>query len=112
MVEQWNRHAELELLLPSQNIFRHSHAFWAGKLHQVPEYGEQQREFMLSRLGWFERELGTREYIAGHRFTVADITAMCAIDFARISKVRLDPEAHPNLTAWHARVAGRPSSKA
>jgi hypothetical protein len=37
---------------------------------------------------------------------------VCAIDFARISKIRLDPETQPNLTAWHARVSVRPSMKA
>jgi glutathione S-transferase len=112
VVEQWNRHAELELLLPVAQIYRNTHAFWHSRIKQSPEYGEILRELVAARLDWFERELGTRQYIAGERFTVADITAMCAIDFARISKIRLDPATQPNLTAWHARVAARPSAAA
>jgi glutathione S-transferase len=50
--------------------------------------------------------------MAGERFSVADITALCAIDFGKISDVRLKPELHPNLIAWHQRVNERPSAKA
>jgi glutathione S-transferase len=112
VIEQWNRHAELELLLPIAQIFRNTHAFWQSRIKQSHEYGEILRELVGARLGWFERELGNRQFIAGERFTVADITAMCAIDFARISKIRLDPATQPNLSAWHERVAARPSAKA
>ncbi|HEY1548085.1 MAG TPA: glutathione S-transferase family protein [Kofleriaceae bacterium] len=111
-IEQWNRHAELELLIPIALIFRNTHAFWQSRIKQAPDYGEIMRDQTTARLDWFERELAGREYIAGNRFSVADITAVCAIDFARISKIRLDPETQPNLTAWHARVSVRPSMKA
>jgi len=111
-IEQWNRHAELELLVPIALIFRNTHAFWHDRIKQAPEFGEIMREQVGARLAWFERELAGRQYIAGDRFTVADITALCAIDFAKISKIRLDPATQPNLSAWHERVNARPSSKA
>ncbi|HEY0989619.1 MAG TPA: glutathione S-transferase family protein [Kofleriaceae bacterium] len=111
-IEQWNRHAELELLLPIAQVFRNTHAFWAGRIKQAPEYGEILRETVLSRFDWIERELAQRPYLAGPRFTVADITALCAIDFGRISKLRIKPETQPNLAAWHTRVSERPSAKA
>jgi len=111
-IEMWNRHAELELLLPIAQVFRNSHAFWQGKIKQAPDFAEIMKEQIALRLDWLEGELGRREYFAGNRFTVADITALCAIDFARISKLRLDPATQPNLVAWHGRVSGRPSAKA
>jgi glutathione S-transferase len=111
-IEMWNRHAELELLLPVAQVFRNSHVFWQGKIKQAPDFAAIMKEQLALRLEWLEEELGRREYMAGNRFTVADITAMCAIDFARISKIRLDPATQPNLSAWHARVSARPSSKA
>jgi glutathione S-transferase len=111
-IEQWNRHAELELLIPIALIFRNTHAFWHDKIKQAPEYGEIMREQVAHRLAWFERELGTRQFIAGDRFTVADITALCAIDFAKITKIRLDPAIQPNLSAWHDRISARPSANA
>ena len=50
--------------------------------------------------------------MAGERFSVADITALCAIDFGKVSDIRLNAETHPNLVAWHKRVSERPSTKA
>jgi glutathione S-transferase len=60
----------------------------------------------------FERVLAQRPYFAGQRFTVADITALCAIDFGKVSNIRIKPDVHPQIAAWHARVSERPSSKA
>ena len=74
--------------------------------------GEIMRELVCSRFDWIEGELAQRSYLAGPRFTVADITALCAIDFGKISNLRIKAETHPNLAAWYARVSGRPSAKA
>ena len=111
-IEQWNRHAELELLLPIAQVFRNNNAFWVGRIKQSAEYGEIMRELVSGRFDWFDEELGQRKYLAGPRFTVADITALCAIDFGKVSNLRIKPETHPNLAAWHARVSARPSAKA
>jgi glutathione S-transferase len=111
-IEQWNRHAELELLYPFTQVFRNTHKFWIGRIKQVPEFGEVMREHLAVRFDWLDTELATRSYFAGNRFSVADITAMCAIDFGKVSNIRLDAAKHPHLAAWHARVSERPSSKA
>jgi glutathione S-transferase len=111
-IEQWNRHAELELLFPIAQVFRNSHEFWVGRIKQVPEFAEVMREHVATRLDWLDGELAHREYFAGSRFSVADITAMCALDFGKVSDIRIQPATHPHLAAWHARVAGRPSAKA
>jgi glutathione S-transferase len=112
VIEQWNRHAELELLIPIAQVFRNTNAFWQGRIRQSPEFGEIMREQVLGRFDWLDQELAQREYLAGPRFTVADITALCAIDFGKVSNLRIKPDTHPNLAAWHARVSGRPSAKA
>ena len=109
-IEQWNRHAELELLLPIAQIFRNTNPFWNGRIKQSAEFGEITREVACGRFDWFEGELAQRPYIAGPRFTVADITALCAIDFGKVSKLRVNAETHPNLAAWHARISARPSA--
>jgi glutathione S-transferase len=111
-IEMWNRHAELELLWPISQVFRNTHQFWIGKIKQAPEFGAIMREHLTQRLEWLEGELGKRPYMAGERFTVADITALCAIDFGKVVSVRLDATTQPNLSAWHARVTDRPSAKA
>lgn len=111
-IEQWNRHAELELLLPITQVFRNTNAFWVGRIKQSADYGEIVRELVGTRFDWIEEELAQRPYLAGPRFTVADITALCAIDFGKVSNLRIKAETHPNLAAWHQRVSERPSAKA
>ncbi len=111
-VEMWNRHAELELLWPIAQIFRNTHKFWEGRIKQAPDFALLMREQLGERLEWFESELGRRTFMAGDRYTIADITAMCALDFGKVSDVRLKAETHPNLVAWHERVTERPSAKA
>jgi glutathione S-transferase len=110
-IEQWNRHAELEVLFPVAQTFRNTHAFWAGRIKQCADYGAITREIVAERLAWFDAELGKRPYVAGERFSVADITLVCAIDFGKVVNIRLGDE-HANLRRWHASVAARPTYKA
>lgn len=112
VIEQWNRHAELELLYPVSQVFRNEHAFWQGRIKQAPDFGAIMREVLAERFDWLDRELATRAYFANDRFSVADITAMCAIDFGKVSNLRIDGAKHPHLKAWHERVSARPSAKA
>jgi glutathione S-transferase len=112
ITEMWNRHAELELLYPIAQVFRNTNDFWKGRIRQSPEFGEIMRERVAERFEWLDGELANREYFAGPRFTIADITALCAIDFGKVSNIRIDATKHPHLGAWHARISARPSTKA
>lgn len=111
-IEMWNRHAELELLIPISQVFRNTNKFWEGKIKQAPDFAGIMRELVAGRFDWVEHELQQRPYLAGERFTVADITALCAIDFGKVSQIRIDAATHPALAAWHQRVSERPSAKA
>ena len=111
VVEMWNRRMELALLLPIADSFRQRHEFFMGRIRQLPEYAELQKANALDALGWLDGELANRRYIAGERFTIADITAMIAIDFGRVSKIGIAPE-QKNLARWHGEVSSRPSAKA
>jgi len=59
-----------------------------------------------------DHEPNGREFIASDRFTIADITALVAIDFgSRLADVQIAPSlAH--LTRWHETVSKRASVKA
>ncbi len=111
-IEQWNRNAELELLFPIAQVFRNTHAFWQGKLEQVPAFGELMRKHVVERMSWLDRELASRPFLAGDAYSIADITAMCALDFAKIVSLRIDPAVTPNLERWRQAVSSRPSAKA
>ena len=112
VIEQWNRHAELDMLFPIAQVFRNTHDFWKTRLEQAPEFGAIMRRVVLERMQWLDRELGERPFLAGERFTVADITLVCGLDFAKISNIRIDPAATPNLARWREQCGTRPSLKA
>ncbi len=107
-IEMWNRRMEFELMLNMTGCFRHSHPYWEGRIDQVPAYGELCRQNAEARMSWLEAELADREYIAGDRFTIADITAICAFGIGRVAKIRI-PGDYDNLTRWHDAVSERPS---
>jgi glutathione S-transferase len=111
VVEMWQRRMEYEVFLPITQVFRNGHAFFKGRIPQVPEYGEVCRKHAEQRLEWLDGVLADRPFVAGERYTIADITALCAIDFGRVSNIRVTPE-QPNLVRWHAAVSSRPSAKA
>jgi glutathione S-transferase len=111
IVEMWNRRMELEVANPIMQVFRNTHPFFKGRIPQVPEFGETCRKAAEQRLAWLDEVLADREFIAGERYTIADITALVGVDFGRVSKIRIQPE-QKNLTRWHAAVSARPSAKA
>lgn len=111
LVEMWQRRMELEVFGPITQVFRNSHPFFAGRIPQVPEWGEVCRAAAEARLAWLDTVLAEREFIAGDRYTIADITTLCGVDFGRVSKIRIQPE-QTNLARWHATVSARPSAKA
>jgi glutathione S-transferase len=111
LVEMWQRRMEFEIFLPIAQVFRNTHELFKGRVIQVPEYGEACRAVSSSRLAWLDEVLGEREWVAGDRFTIADITAVCGIDFGRLTDIRIQPE-QKNLTRWHEAVSSRPGAKA
>jgi glutathione S-transferase len=111
LVEMWNRRMEFNILQPIADAFRQRHDFFKGRIRQLAEYAEVQRLNAEDGLDWLDRELASRHFIAGEQFSIADITAVVAIDFGRVSKIAIKPD-QLNLARWHAEVSARPSTKA
>jgi glutathione S-transferase len=111
VVEMWQRRMELEIFQPIANVFVHTHEWFKGRRPQVPEYGEACRTHALARMRWLDGELATRPYVAGDRFTIADITALVGIDWGRVTRTRVPGEC-TNLLRWHELVSSRPSARA
>ena len=111
IVEMWNRRMELDLFFPVAQAFRNTSDFFKGRIPQVPEWGKVCKESALKRLEWLDKELAKREFIAGDRYSIADITALVAVDFGRPTNIRIAPE-QKNLARWYQAVASRPSAKA
>ena len=110
-VEMWQRRMEHEILDNIAAVFRMTHDFFKGRIRQVPEWGEACREQAMKRFEWLDGVLADREFVAGERFTIADITAMVGFDFGRVTKTSFSPE-NKNISRWHASVSARPSAEA
>lgn len=111
LVEMWQRRMEFEIFQPIANVFVHTHEWFKGRRAQVPEYGEACRKHALARMKWLDEVLAARPFVAGDRYTIADITALCGIDWGRVTKTRVPAEC-TNLLRWHERVSSRPSARA
>jgi len=111
VVEMWQRRMELELFRYVTGCFQNTHDFFKGRIEQIPAFGEVCRKTARARLAWLDRDLANRPFIAGDRYTIADITALCALDFGRVVDIRIAPE-QKNLLRWYESVSSRPSAKA
>jgi glutathione S-transferase len=111
-VEMWNRRAELNLMFCVTQVFRHSHpAMKELEVPQVPDWAEANKPRIGEYLYMLDGELKNRPFVAGDRYSVADITTLCAIDFMKPIRTPV-PEDCANVKRWHAEVSARPSAKA
>lgn len=112
LVEMWNRRAEINFFSNVAAVFRHLHpAMKELEVPQVPAYAEAMRPRALWFLELLDKELGTREFVAGDHYSVADITTLVAVDFMKPARLTM-PETALNVRRWHAAVSARPSAKA
>ena len=111
-IEMWQRRLEWHLFLPVAQVFRHSHPHMAKmEQPQVADWAAANRPRVLRNMAIFDGVLRDRPYIAGERFTVADITGLVALDFTKPARIAVPPELE-NLTRWRAALAARPSAAA
>ena len=112
LVEMWNRRCDLNFLLGVAQVFRHLHPAAATlEVPQVAAWGEANRPKVLDILTVLDAQLGKHQFIAGDTFSVADITAMVAVDFMKPAKIDM-PTHLNNVRRWHSEVSARPSAKA
>lgn len=112
LVEMWNRRCEINFFSNVAAVFRHLHpAMKELEVPQVPAYAEAMRPRAIWFLELLDRELNSREFVAGDRYTVADITTLCAVDFMKPARLVM-PDGLTNVKRWHAAVSARPSAKA
>jgi glutathione S-transferase len=111
-VEMWNRRCEINFLANVANVFRHLHpAMKELEVPQVPEWGEANKPRVTDFLAILDGQLKSAPFVAGGRFSVADITALVAYEFMKPAKLAV-PDGLANVRRWYADVSARPSAKA
>ena len=110
-IEMWDRRAELLFAMPLMMWVRHgSPVLSAVEREQTPELAAYYQKQAMRLAKWFDRELGARAWIAGERFTIADITVACGMDFAKMMRWRPGDDL-PNLKRWRTALGDRAAGK-
>jgi glutathione S-transferase len=114
-VASWNARIEGECFMAIAEVLRNTAKGMIGRAlpgpnnyEQIPELAERGRARLLHFLDRFEAHMQGREWAAIDSFSLADITAGVALDFASWVKVDAN-EGRPAIAAWRARLAARPS---
>ena len=117
-IESWQRHMEFDGLNPTGEMFRNSFDPFKNRglpglenVQAIPELAARGKAGVERFYERLEQRLSQSTYIAGERYTIADITALCVVDFASFAKMGI-PEANTSTRRWHADVSARPSAKA
>lgn len=117
--EMWERMSEFEGLLAVAESFRNAKRSFAGRalpgvpgeLAQIPELIERGKQRAALYFDKLDARLGEARFLAGERFTVADITAYCTVDFARFIEIGVSDD-RPHLARWRDEMAERDSIRA
>ncbi len=118
LVATWNAKIEFEGLMAVAEILRNSSKSMVNRATtgpnnyaQIPDLAVRGRQRINHFLDVLNKRLAGREFIATDDFTVADITALVVIDFAKWVKVEPSEE-HGNIKRWHTVISARPSAQA
>ena len=107
-IEMWYSRVTYELIVPLMHGFRHTHPHMAQMENQNQKYGLAQRELAVESLDVYDNIIASREYIAGERFTYADIQMVTSLQFlVRLNK--LDLKDYNNLNDYINQVSSRSS---
>lgn len=106
-IEMWDRRMELLFSMPLMMWVRHGNPVLAAvERNQTPEVASFNQGQAMRMAKWLNTELATREWIAGDRFTIADITAVCGVDFAKMMRWRPGDDL-PHLKRWRDAIGAR-----
>jgi glutathione S-transferase len=118
VVTALNRQIERDGFLAAMDALRNTAAGLKGRAvpgphdyEQIPELAERGRKRIEHFFRDMDARLSGRAFVAGDRYTIADISALIVVDFAGRLKLAV-PDDYANLRRWYAAVSGRPSAKA
>jgi glutathione S-transferase len=109
----WVWRVELNVAEPMANGFRYAEglAMFKDRVHVIPQAADDLKATAREKLAWLDGLMAGKDFLAGDRFTLADVILYSFVDFAAGVGQPRDP-ALENLEAWFARVSARPSAEA
>lgn len=111
-IAMWQKRVEDGLMDAGTTYFHHATpGLGALEKYQNKDWGLKNRERATETMRWLDAELADRRYIGGDNYSIADITALCGVDFAKFCEIEI-PEDCKNLQRWYEDVSSRPSAQA
>jgi glutathione S-transferase len=109
----WTRRVDLGICEPLANGFRYAEGLqlFKDRMRVLPEAAAGLKACAQDKLAWLDAQMDGRNWIAGNRFTLADIHLYCFLDFGVGVGQPLDPK-NARVEKWFQRVAARPSATA
>ena len=113
MTRMWTRRVDLYIVEPMLTGFRSSQGFnfFKDRMRLLPQAADDLKTLAQEKISWLDGLIAGREFIAGLRFTFADILLFCTMDFAATVGQPVNP-ANANIVAWFERIKARPSATA
>ncbi|NNL84034.1 MAG: glutathione S-transferase family protein [Myxococcales bacterium] len=115
IVDSWERRADQDGMLSARDFIRNQVPVFVGRGHpgrsidsQIPDLVERGKNGMRAFHDLLEGQLETSEFVACDHFTVADITALCAVDLGVLGEFP-GLDGYPAIRRWHTAVSARPS---
>jgi len=112
-IASWQWRVEFEGLAAIADAFRNSSPAMAGRAltgpvgyAQIPELAQRGLARVQGFFAMLNEHLAGRDFIAAGQFSVVDITAVVAVDFARVVKIKPGDE-HPHLRRWREAMQAR-----
>ncbi|WP_413112489.1 glutathione S-transferase family protein [Thaumasiovibrio sp. DFM-14] len=106
-VEMWNRIIELQGLMVAFQAFRNITGIYKDRENCIAEWGYESKQRLEAFVPLLERRLAQVEYVAGGKFSVADITAYVTCGFLAALEISLD--SYPHIQRWYAQIGARPA---
>ena len=112
MTRMWTRRVDLYIVEPMLTGFRSSQGlnFFKDRMRVLPQAADDLKTLAQEKLAWLDGLIAGGDYIAGERFTLADILLFCTMDFAATVGQPVNRD-NRNIAAWFYRVNARPSAE-
>lgn len=113
MTRMWTRRVESKVNAPLADGFRFAEGLplFKDRIRTLPDAAPGLKAIAQDGLAWFDEQLAGKDYIAGDRFTLADVVLFAFLDFGASVGQPADPSLK-NLNGWLERVKSRPSTEA
>lgn len=113
MTRMWTRRIDLQIVEPMLIGFRSAegHELFKARVRLLPQAAADLKTLAQERITWLDGLMSGKSFVAGDRFTLADILLYCTLDFGRTVGQPINRD-NANIAGWFDRVSARPSAEA